>query len=396
MINNNLESWPKFTEEEAEYVKNILLSNRVNYWTGDEIRKFEIEYKDYTNANHALALMNGTVALEAALVALGIGKNDEVIVSPRSFIASVSCVVSVGAKPVFCDVDKISGNITAEYIEEKLTSKVKAIICVHLAGWPCDMYPILELARKHGLYVVEDCAQAHGAKYDGKSVGTLGDIGAWSFCQDKIITTGGEGGMITCKDNKIYEKIWSYRDHGKSRIKVEKNLKINSTFKWIHDEFGTNLRMTEMQAAIGRIQLRKLDKWIEIRNENASKIQNSLLINNKISELVRIPKIELGKSLHAYYKLYVYLNLNEINKVTSREEIVMNINKKGVPCFTGVCPEIYLEDAFLNKKFKPTERLINAKKLGEESLVFLVHPTLTQNNITKTQEAIIETFSIIK
>lgn len=208
--------WPSFSEEEAEAIKDILLSNKVNYWTGDECRIFEKEFAEWSGVKYSIALANGTLALEVALRALDIGPGDEVVVTPRTFIASISCVVNVGATPIFADVDPESGNITAETISKVLTSKTKGIICVHFAGWPCDMNPIMALSSLHNIKVIEDCAQAHGAMYKGRSVGSIGHIGAWSFCQDKIMTTGGEGGMVTTNDEILWRKMWAYKDHGKS------------------------------------------------------------------------------------------------------------------------------------------------------------------------------------
>ena len=203
MIGSEFPSWPCFTHDEAKAVADVLLSNRVNYWTGNEGREFEREFAEAVGCTHAVAVANGTVALELALKVLGVGNGDEVIVTPRTFMASASAIVNAGAKPVFADVDRESQNITADSIRPVLTERTRAIICVHLAGWPCDMDPIMDLAAERGLWVIEDCAQAHGARYKGRSVGSLGHVAAWSFCQDKIMTTGGEGGMLTTNDPEI-------------------------------------------------------------------------------------------------------------------------------------------------------------------------------------------------
>src|SRR5471030_1077730 len=250
MLNTKFAPWPSFTDEEANAVKNVVLSNKVNYWTGNECREFEKEFAAWTGTAHAVALANGTLALDVALKALNIGPGDEVIVTPRTFIASISCAVTCGATPVFADVDRDSQNISAATIAKVITPNTKAIVCVHLAGLPCDMDPIMALARERGIYIIEDCAQAHGARYKNRSVGTIGHIGAWSFCQDKIMTTGGEGGMVTTNN----PEMWSYKDHGKSwkAVSEEKN---ESSFRWLHKSFGTNWRMTELQAVLGRIQL---------------------------------------------------------------------------------------------------------------------------------------------
>src|SRR5690606_10824692 len=253
MLNTPFPPWPSFTTEEADAVREVILSNKVNYWTGQECRKFEQEFAAWTGCRHAVALSNGTLALDAALKALGIGPGDEVIVTPRTFLASVSCVINAGAKPVFAEVDRDSQNITASTIQAVLTERTRAVICVHLAGWPCDMDPIMALADERGLYVIEDCAQAHGAHYKGRPVGSIGHIGAWSFCQDKIMTTGGEGGMTTTNDQRLWSKMWSLKDHGKSWDALYKQ-QHPPGFRWLHESFGTNWRMMEMQAAIGRIQ----------------------------------------------------------------------------------------------------------------------------------------------
>ena len=338
----------------------------MNYWTGNECRNFENEFSLWSDSEYSIALSNGTVALDLALIALDL-KEDEVIVTPRSFIASVSSVVSVGANPVFADVDLKTGNITAETIEKRITKKTKAIICVHLGGLPCEMDDIMKLAKKNNLFVIEDCAQAHGAKYKGKSVGSIGHIGAWSFCQDKIMTTGGEGGMVTTNSKKLWSLMWAYKDHGKDMESVKAISKGNS-FKWVHNSFGTNWRMTEMQAAIGRIQLKKMDKWNRLRQRNAHEIITAL---NKFSGLLNVSSLP-KYSNHAFYRVYCSINPNYLKKGWTRDKIIDDINSRGVPCFSGTCPEIYNEKAFVNSNFKVKERLINAKLLGENSIAFYV------------------------
>ena len=295
--------WPNYSKQEANKVKEILLSNKVNYWTGQECKKFEEEFAKWSDCKFAISLSNGSVALELALKSLDLKPSDEVIVTPRSFIASVTCVLNAGAKPIFSDIDFQSGNLNAELISEKITSNTKAIICVHIGGIPCDMDPIMKLAKKNNLIVIEDASQAHGAKYNGKSVGSIGDIGTWSFCQDKIITTGGEGGMITTNNKNIWKKIWSMKDHGKNYDLVSK--KPNKPgFRWLHSNLGSNFRMTEMQAAIGRIQLTKMTKWTNQRLRNAKILLKEL---NEFQDILSIP-ITPENSVNAYYRLYAFLN----------------------------------------------------------------------------------------
>ena len=382
MLNTAFEPWPSFTDKEAEAVKNILLSNKVNYWTGQECREFEKEFASFSGTKYAVALANGTVALDVALKALQIGAGDDVIVTSRTFLASASSIVTAGANPIFADVELDSQNISRRTIEAVLTPNTKAIICVHLAGWMCDMDPIMQLAVEKGLYVIEDCAQAHGAKYKGKPAGSIGHIAAWSFCQDKIMTTGGEGGMVTTNDESLWKKMWSYKDHGKSYDSVY-NKQHPPGFRWLHDSFGTNWRMMEMQAVIGRIQLTYMPDWTKNRIENADKILKAFDHSNYFT--VNRPTDDY---LHAQYKCYVQVNINALPSGWSRDRIMQFINAEGVPCYSGSCSEVYLEHAFDNTNWRPKERLKNAQQLGETSLMFLVHPTLSEDNIKKTVDTI--------
>ncbi len=375
MLNTKFSPWPSFTKEEADAVSAVILSNKVNYWTGQECRLFEKEFAEWSNSQYAVALTNGTVALDLALIAVGISPGDEVIVTPRSFIASVSCVVNVGATPVFADVDLNSGNISANSIASLISSKTKAIICVHLAGYPCDMDPIMDLARIHNIYVIEDCAQAHGAKYKGKSVGSIGHIGAWSFCQDKIMTTGGEGGMVTTNNENLWRRMWEFKDHGKSYDAIY-NREHKSGFRWLHESIGTNWRMIEVQAVIGRIQLRRMADWQKKRAENEKKIRD---VCEQYS-ICRVPKIS-EDIIHAYYKAYIYTEPNQFAEGWSRDRIMQEINDRGVPCYQGSCSEIYREKAFETLSCVPHKRLPNAKILGETALMFLIHPSLTSVEI---------------
>jgi dTDP-4-amino-4,6-dideoxygalactose transaminase len=393
MINDVFQPWPAYSEEEANAVHDVLLSNKVNYWTGDEGRQFEQEFSEWAGTQHAIALANGTVALEFALKAIGINEGDEVIVTPRTFIASVSCVVNTGAKPVFVDVDYESGNLSAETIGKAITSLTKAVICVHLAGWPCEMDPIMELANEHGFYVIEDCAQAHGAEYKGRKVGAIGHIGAWSFCNDKIMTTGGEGGMITTNDKVLCHRIWSLKDHGKSLYAVEKSLESPPyQFDWLHESFGTNGRMLGLQAAIGRIQLKRMSEWHSARKRNAESIFN---VCDRFPEAIFVPRVP-DLIEHAYYKCYIYVRPGGLKKRWSRARIIEKIIDCGVPCYFGSCSEVYLEKAFDGTGFRPKERLPVAKELGETALMFLVHPTLTKKEIELTCSVINDVFSLAK
>ena len=402
MLNTPFSPWPSFTLEEADAVSRVVMSNKVNYWTGTESREFEKEFAAWCGVPYVVALANGTLALDVALIALGIGPGDEVVVTPRTFIASVSCVVNVGATPVFADVDANSGNLTAQTIADVLTPRTKAVICVHLAGWPCDMDPIMSLAEQHGLKVIEDCAQAHGAVYKGRSVGSIGHVGAWSFCQDKIMTTGGEGGIVTTKDESLWRAMWSYKDHGKSYEAVYKR-KHPPGFRWLHESFGTNWRMLEVQAVIGRIQLKRMTDWTAARARNVKAISDSC----KKFPALRVPEFKCGGCpgscgtgaagqgcVHANYKYYVYVCAEFLANGWSQDRIIEEINALGVPCYHGSCSEVYLEKAFDNTGWRPRERLPVAKELGEASITFLVHPTLTDEEIQRTCDAVEKVMSL--
>ena len=378
MLNTPFSPWPSFTAQEADAVRNVLLSNKVNYWTGTECREFEKEFAAWAGTHHAVALGNGTLALDVALKALGIGPGDEVVVTPRTFIASISCVVNAGATPVFADVEADSGNLSAVTIAKVLTPKTKAIICVHLAGWPCDMDAIMALAETHGLKVIEDCAQAHGAQYKGRSVGSIGHVGAWSFCQDKIMTTGGEGGMVTTNDEVLWRAMWSFKDHGKSYAAVYEREHAPG-FRWLHESFGTNWRMLEMQAAVGRIQLQRMAGWTATRTRHAGQIWAAC----GGCPALHVPAVP-ANVLHAHYKCYVYVRPEKLAQGWNRDRIVAEINALEVPCYQGSCSEVYLEKAFDGTGWRPAAPLPAAHALGATSMMFLVHPTLTQAEVDKT------------
>jgi dTDP-4-amino-4,6-dideoxygalactose transaminase len=373
--------WPQLDDEMIEAAERVLRSGKLNYWTGTEVRCFEQEFADYVGCRQAVAVANGTVALELALIALGVGAGDEVIVPSRTFMATASAVSRCGAIPVFADVDLNSQNITAETIRAQLTSRTRAVIAVHLAGWPCDMDPILELARERDLWVIEDCAQAHGARYKGFPIGSLGDIAAFSFCQDKIITTGGEGGMVITNHRDLAERAWSFKDHGKSFAKMQTPAP-STGFRWLHDSIGTNWRLTEVQAAIGRVALQRLDEWVFMRRSNAE------IFHDELAELpsLRVPTAP-SNSFHSYYKWYAFLRPEQLRHGWSRGRIIAELNQLGVPCYSGSCSEVYLEKAF-DSPIRRTERLPNARELGETSLMFLVHPTLADHHIQDAAEVV--------
>lgn len=382
MLDTSLAPWPCYSEEEIAAVADVLRSNRVNYWTGEQCREFEREFCHWVGVSKGIAVSNGTLALDLALQGLSIGAanggspTDEVVVTPRTFIASVSCVVNAGAKPVFADVDADSGLITAETIAEVLTDKTRAIIPVHLAGWPCEMDDILALASARDIKVIEDCAQAHGARYRDYSVGSIGDVGAWSFCQDKIMTTGGEGGMVTCRDENLWSRMWSFKDHGKSFDAVYHRTHAPG-FRWLHETIGTNWRMLEMQAAMGRIQLSRMEKWTQRRAYIAGRLIEVL---QQFSSGVRVP-LPPAEHRHAFYRLYAYVKSNGLKPGWDRDRIAAMCMEANAPVFQGSCSEVYLEKAFDGLGCRPATRLPVARHLGETSLMFLTHPSITDSQL---------------
>ena len=381
MNNNTFPSWPFHEADEIAAVVRVLESCRVNYWSGEEGREFEREFARYHEVSHAVAVANGTVALDLALIGLGLGPGDEVIVTPRTFLASASSIVNAGARPVFADVDRNSGNITAETVHAVLTPRTRAIMAVHLAGWPCDMDGIVDLAREHNLYIIEDCAQAHGARYKGRLAGTMGHVGCFSFCTDKIMSTGGEGGMVITNDVDLWQRMWSYKDHGKSWDAVY-NREHPPGFRWLHESFGTNWRLTEMQSALGRLQLAKLDHWLKRRRENAQVLVDGLSPLPALRVPLPEPPID-----HAWYKFYAFVRPEELKSGWNRDRIAQSLQDMGIPCMHGGCSEVYLEKAF-DGGFRPRERLPVARELGETSLMFLVHPTLELEHMERVVKAV--------
>jgi dTDP-4-amino-4,6-dideoxygalactose transaminase len=376
-----LPAWPYSAPDEIEAAAAVLRSGRLNYWTGEEGREFEKEYAAFSRTRHAIAVANGTVALELALYALGIGEGDEVITTSRTFIASASCIILRGARPVFADVHPDSGTITADTIRPLITPATRAIIVVHLAGWPCEMAPIMELARAHNIKVVEDCAQAHGAEYHGRPVGSFGHANAFSFCQDKIMTTGGEGGLLTTDDEQVWERAWSFKDHGKSFDAVYRRSH-GPGFRWLHESFGTNWRLTEIQSAVGRVLLRKLPQMVETRRRNARVLDTMFRQIPGLRVAVPAPGIH-----HSYYKYYAYVRPERLRDGWDRDAVMTAIAAEGVPCFAGSCSEVYLEQAF-PEALRPPSRLPVARALGETSLMFLVHPTLGETDMLDVARAV--------
>ncbi len=374
--------WPHYDSEQVQKASDVLSSGAVNAWTGIETNSFELEFSAFSGALHACAVANGSLALSSAYLAIGIGESDEIITTPRTFIATASSAVLLGAMPVFADVDFESGAITAETIEPLITPKTKAISVVHLGGWPADMNSILELAHDRGIAVIEDCAQAHGARIHGQSVGSFGDVAAWSFCQDKIMSTAGEGGMVTTSRSEVWDAIWSFKDHGKT-YEAAFGREHPPGFRWLHERFGSNFRLTEIQSAIGRIQLQRLPSW------TAARTRNALLLSDVLADCsaVRVP-LPPDSMTHAWYKFYAYIKPDALADGWSRDRVLSEIVSLGYPAFSGSCSEIYLEKCFQHAGLVPSQRLPVARKLGETSLMLVVHPTITPEQMAGYAEAV--------
>jgi len=382
MLNTGFSPWPSFTQEEADAVSHVLLSNRVNQWTGDQVKSFQSEFAAWCGVPHAIALANGTLALDLCWKVLGIGAGDEVIVTPRTFMASASSIATAGATPIFADVDADTQNITPETAARVITPRTKAICLVHLAGWPCDMDGFRDLAKARNLLLVEDCAQAHGAAWRGTPVGSQSDMAAWSFCQDKIMTTGGEGGMVTLASKERWLRGWSYKDHGKDWDAMF-NREHPPGPRLVHDTIGTNWRMLEMQAVIGRIQLKRMPQWHAARQRNASAIFDAAANFSA----VRVPEIPAHVT-HGFYRAYIFARSEALKDGWSRDRMISELNERGIPVYHGSASEIYLEKAFDSTPSRPATRLPIARKLGETSIMFLVHPTLTETEISRTCSAL--------
>ncbi|MCA9074337.1 MAG: DegT/DnrJ/EryC1/StrS aminotransferase family protein [Planctomycetaceae bacterium] len=377
-----LPTWPHYDDEQIAAVTDVLRSGKVNAWTGDHVRQFEEEFASFVGTRHAVAVANGTVALELALEALDIPQGTEVIVPCRTFLATASAVVARGCRPIFADVERSSGNVSVRTLAPLITERTSAIICVHLAGWPCEMDEIMSLAHQHGLKVIEDCAQAHGAEYHDQPVGSLGHAAAFSFCQDKIISTGGEGGILTTDDETVWKRAWSYKDHGKGYDTVF-NTEHEGVFRWLHDSLGTNWRLTEMQAAIGRVQLERLPEWVETRQSHAATL--TTLLSDHPTVRVAVPPSHVK---HACYKFYAYLRPEFLRGEWTRDRVVRELQDSGIPAGCGSCAEIYLEQGIQQAGLAPSAPCEVSQELGETSLMFPVHPTLTTEHVIRMGQAV--------
>ena len=383
-------SWPNFSKKLISQVGNVIKSGKINYTTGPYGQKFENEFSKHIGNKFSIAICNGTAALEVAIKSLRLPKKSKIIVPARSFFSSAACIVNTGHIPVFVDVDLLTQNISLEDIKNKISKKVRAIICVHLAGLPCDIRGVKKIANKHNLKIVEDCSQAHGASIQNKKVGSFGDVSTWSFCNDKIISTLGEGGMISTNNKSIYEFCKRYINHG-SDLKKNKN-----SYKFVYNKntFGTNLRLTEIQSFAGMEQLKNLKK-IQNKRQKMSKDYYNLILKYNKYFYSYYPSKNIKS---AWYRFYFFLKTEVKNYKNIRFKIIKDLNRNDLKCFTGSCPEIYLEKSFQKLKNFRSIRLKNSKILGETSIALDVNHTLNyslhKKNLLRMSTVIEKIFQI--
>lgn len=395
--------WPAFSEKTKKEALKPLETGLVNYWTGTKGMEFEEKWAAYCGCRFGVSTTNGTSALHTALAACDIGPGEEVIVPSYSFIASAFCVLQAGAIPVFADVRRETHTIDPEDIERKITPRTRAILPVHLYGIPCDMDPIMDIARRHNLFVIEDCAQAHGSEYKGKKVGSIGHAGAFSFCQSKHFTTGGEGGCVVTNDENIAWKARSFRDHGfdvKERLRL---LELEKKLFYIHERVGFNYRMTEIQSIIGLCELERFETWNKPRRVA---IGEKLLAYFKDHEAILHlpPHKQEGKHI-SFWLFPLVLDLERIR--TNIKEFWQAIEAEGVPVVPVLWPQMYKERAFLehngfgrvkfpfrSKEYTDPESVRydqifcpNAAWLEERTFSFPCHPVYEDHHVDLMIEA---------
>ena len=338
--------WPQFNPAVYDKVTDILKSGKVNYWTGKVGMEFEKAWAKWLGVGHAISVANGTCALHTALASLGVGPGDEVICTSYSFIASSFCALQAGALPVFvdCGTDHL---INPALIEEAITERTKAIVVVHLYGMVADMDPIMEIARKHNLYVVEDCAQCFGGVYKGKKAGTIGNVGCFSFCQSKHFTTGGEGGMVVTNDEDLAWECRSFRDHGYD-VKAKLNLlEMEGKQLYIHRRVGFNFRMTEMQSQIGLCELERFDDW-NLKN----RIRNGKMLIAQLKDhpLIKYCPVDTEERQNSFWWAPFVIDTDKLKDGIDTKQVIAAIAAEGVPVYSVLWPEMYKEQAYTDRK----------------------------------------------
>ena len=343
-VTNKLVGWPKFDEKAIEAVTDVLRSGKVNYWTGPNGMEFEKKFAEWQGSKYAISVATGTAALHVALAALGIGPGDEVIVPSYTFIATSFSVVQAGAIPRFADVNLDDHCISVESAEKLVNRRTKAIIPVHLYGNVCDMDKINAFAKKHNLFVIEDNAEAFGGVYKGKKTGTLSDMAACSFCQNKTFTTGGEGGMVTTDNEDLAWEARSFRDHGydvKARLNL---LALEQKLPYIHNRVGWNYRMTEMQSAIGLAELQRMDTWnLPARKRNAHILMDIL---GPMPRVKYMP-IDTAERQNGWFVCAFSLDIENMN--CDIQTFVKAAGAEGAPCWKVFWPQCHVERAFTDR-----------------------------------------------
>ena len=383
-ITRALPDWPQIPEEGIEAVAEVLRSGKINYWTGEQTRLFEAEFAALHEAAEALAVANGTLALELAVRSFGIGPGDEVIVPSRTFIATAGAVVAAGATPVIADIDPQTNALTPLSVAARLTPRTRAVIAVHVGGYPAPVAELRELTDQMDLVIIEDCAQAEGARYSGHAIGTAAHASCFSFCTDKILPLG-EGGVICytegLRQSAAYLQAWAYRDHGHvfGRAQNTRVQERSSQFKYLSDHFGTNARMPEVQGALARVMLRHVSAWHIQRTRNAEVLCGELADFAPAFSPVVLPASRRAQgSEHAYYRLYFRLDPTALAPGWDRDRVIDAIAAEGAPVQFGSCALIGREQALLTLGAPRDEDLPGALCANEQSLAFFVHPTLTE------------------
>ncbi|MBC7130936.1 DegT/DnrJ/EryC1/StrS family aminotransferase [Candidatus Bathyarchaeota archaeon] len=360
---------PQIGEEEINAVVEVLRSGILTHSLGEGpyVKKFEMEFAKFVDVKYALAVNSGTAALHMAVLAAGVNPGDEVILPSFTFVATAEAVVLAGARPVFVDIDPVTYNVAPEKIEKAITSKTKAVIAVDLYGAPADLKPIREIADKHGLKVIEDAAQAHGAIYEGKPVGFYADMACWSFYASKNMTTG-EGGMITTSDAELVEKLQLIRNHGEKE-------------KYLSLTLGHNYRMSEMQAAIGCVQLAKLPSFLAKRRFNAEKITEKL--REAAADKLQLP-IEAKNCRNSWY-LYT-VRLKNASRA-ERDRLIHDLKLKGIGAEVYYAHPIHRMPYY--KRFGEF-KLPETEKASEQVFSLPVHPGVTHEQADYISETLLK------